>query len=138
MVLAGLYGFFMLFMGFMLVPSDFPVWLRWTYNVAFHTYSWRTFMHNEFCCQEDVTFEGPYQTGQDVLDAFEIGDVNREHDMVVLAGYGLIIHLVSFVVLYLRYNAFHGKLVRPKCQIPRQAEAATIPEQRCGCSRCFT
>ncbi len=86
-------------------------------------------MHNEFCCQEDVTFEGPYQTGQDVLDAFEIGDVNREHDMLVLAGYGLIIHLVSFVVLYLRYNAFHGKLVRPKCQIPRQAEAATIPEQ---------
>jgi ABC-type multidrug transport system permease subunit len=36
-LLAGLYGFLMLFQGFMLVPSEFPNWLRWVYNVAFHT-----------------------------------------------------------------------------------------------------
>jgi ABC-type multidrug transport system permease subunit len=30
---AGLLGFFMPFQGFILVPSDFPDWLRWTYNV---------------------------------------------------------------------------------------------------------
>jgi ABC-type multidrug transport system permease subunit len=36
-LLAGMFGFFMLFQGFMLVPSKFPNWLRWVYNVAFHT-----------------------------------------------------------------------------------------------------
>ena len=50
-LVAGLYGFSMLFMCFMLVSSQFPTWLRWTYNVAFHTY--------EFCCEDDVRFEGP-------------------------------------------------------------------------------
>lgn len=78
--IAGLYGFFMLFQGFMLVPSDFPNWLRWTYNVAFHTYSWRTFMVNEFAGQ---TFDngGPYQTGEDVLAAYEIEDVSKGQDV---------------------------------------------------------
>merc|ERR1712113_61551 len=47
-MIAGLFGFFMLFQGFMLVPSDFPDWLRWTNSVAFHTYSWRSFMVTEF------------------------------------------------------------------------------------------
>jgi ABC-type multidrug transport system permease subunit len=46
-LIAGAYGFFMLFMGFMLIPSDFPHWLKWTNFVPFHTYSWRTFMYSE-------------------------------------------------------------------------------------------
>ena len=37
-LLAGMYGFFMLFMGFMLVPSNFPDWLHWCYFIGFHTY----------------------------------------------------------------------------------------------------
>lgn len=49
---AGLLGLFMLFQGFMLVPSDFPDWLCWTYNVTFHTYSWRSFMVTEFRGEE--------------------------------------------------------------------------------------
>jgi len=108
-VIAGLYGFFMLFLGFMLVPSDFPDWLRWTYDIAFHTYSWRTFMVNEFSGQ---TYEngGPYQTGEDVLEAFEIGDVDKAQDMVVLVAYGLILHLISFVVLQVKYKVLKGKL----------------------------
>jgi ABC-type multidrug transport system permease subunit len=46
-MIAGLFGFFVLFQGFMLVPSDFPDWLRWTNKIAFHTYSWRSFMVTE-------------------------------------------------------------------------------------------
>ena len=78
--IAGLYGFFMLFLGFMLVPSDFPDWLRWTNKVAFHTYSWRTFMANEF---EGQTYENafPFQTGEDVLEAYEIEDVDKAQDV---------------------------------------------------------
>jgi hypothetical protein len=78
-LIAGMFGFFMLFQGFMLVPSDFPNWLRWTYNVAFHTYSWRTFMVNEF---RGEVFPGtPFPTGEDVLVFYEIQDVNRAHDV---------------------------------------------------------
>lgn len=79
-VIAGLYGFFMLFLGFMLVPSDFPGWLRWTYNVAFHTYSWRTFMDNEFRGQ---TYSAPgfETTGEQVLASFEIDNVDKTRDV---------------------------------------------------------
>ena len=81
-MVAGLYGFFMLFQGFMLVPSLFPLWLKWTYHVAFHTYSWRTFMFNEFHGQ---TFVGnpEFETGEQVLACYEIGDVNRRNDVSI-------------------------------------------------------
>jgi ABC-type multidrug transport system permease subunit len=78
-LIAGLFGFFMLFQGFMIVPSDFPNWLRWTYNVAFHTYSWRSFMVTEFRGDE---FPGtPFPTGEDVLKFYEIEDTNRGNDV---------------------------------------------------------
>ena len=78
-MIAGLFGFFMLFQGFMLVPSDFPDWLRWTNKVAFHTYSWRSFMVTEFADEE---FPGTqFLTGEDVLKFYEIEDTNREHDV---------------------------------------------------------
>jgi ABC-type multidrug transport system permease subunit len=80
-VVAGLFGFFMLFMGFMILPSNFPSWLGWTYKVAFHTYSWRTFMVTEF---QDLVFDdpvSPFKTGQDVLKFYEIDDVNRGNDV---------------------------------------------------------
>jgi len=110
-LVAGLFGFFMLFQGFMLVPSDFPNWLRWTYNVAFHTYSWRSFMVTEFRGLEFPPSPGnPFQTGEEVLAFYEIEDVHRGHDMLVLACYMLTLHLLSFVVLHIRYNFFKGKI----------------------------
>ena len=109
-MIAGMYGFFMLFMGFMIIPSDFPNWLEWLYPVAFHTYSWRTFMINEF---KNKTFEGGvFATGEDVLRYFEIEDVDRVNDMIVLALYSLVIHAISFVILYFRYSAFKGQRLR--------------------------
>mmetsp|Transcript_40197 Transcript_40197/g.45745 ORF Transcript_40197/g.45745 Transcript_40197/m.45745 type:complete len:641 (-) Transcript_40197:176-2098(-) len=150
-ILAGLYGFFMLFMGFMITPSNFPSWLRWTNDIAFHTYSWRTFMHHEFCCSDDTTYEGPYSNGEDVLEAYEIGDVDPQFDMIVLALYSLALHLLSLVVLYLRYNAFKGRLLQPTNTMasasannvknmeltqntytpanPRQEQTAILPQQ---------
>jgi len=107
-MIAGLFGFFMLFQGFMLVPSDFPDWLRWTNSVAFHTYSWRSFMVTEF---EGEEFPGtPFPTGEDVLRFYEIEDTNREEDMYVLIGYCLILHVLSLVVLTIRYSFFKGAI----------------------------
>lgn len=103
-LVAGLYGLFMLLQGFMLVPSEFPNWLSWSYHCAFHTYSWRSFMVSEF--RDEVYPDAEMQglgSGNDILELYEIDDVNRSNDMVSLVVYALIIHLFSFVVLQLRY-----------------------------------
>jgi ABC-type multidrug transport system permease subunit len=110
-LIAGLFGFFMLFLGFMLVPSQFPDRLRWTYNIAFHTYSWRSFMVTEF---KGLTFvDSPFATGEDVLKFYEIEDTNRGNDMIVLACYAIILHLLSFVVLHIRHNYVKGMIGIP-------------------------
>merc|ERR1712038_532126 len=103
-LLAGFYGLFMLLQGFMVVPSEFPKWLKWSYNIAFHTYSWRTFMFSEFRDQQfpDAERQG-FEDGNAVLELYEIEDVNRAHDMVTLVGYAAIIHLFSFIVLQYKY-----------------------------------
>jgi len=110
-MIAGLFGFFMLFQGFMLVPSDFPDWLRWTNSVAFHTYSWRSFMVTEFAGEEFP--DTPFPTGEDVLKFYEIEDTDREADMYVLIYYCLVLHLFSFIVLWIRYNWCKGKISKP-------------------------
>jgi len=110
-LLAGVFGFFMLIQGFMMVPSAFPRWLRWTYNIAFHSYSWRTFMFNEF---DGRTFTNPeFPNGTSVLDLYEIGQVVPWHDSLVLIGYMMIIHVLSCVVLQLRYFTFKNKIIKP-------------------------
>ena len=101
-LIAGVYGMFMLLQGFMLVPSEFPSWLEWLHYVPFHTYSWRSFMVNEF--GGDVHFDSAqFPTGEAVLDQYEISNVNQTTDMFILLGYGLFIHFLSFVVLHLKF-----------------------------------
>jgi len=111
-MIAGLFGFFMLFQGFMLVPSDFPDWLRWTNKVAFHTYSWRSFMVTEF--RDELFPDTPFPTGEDVLKFYEIEDTDRTNDMLVLLCYCLILHLLSILVLIVRYTWFKGAITSTK------------------------
>lgn len=102
-LIAGVYGMFMLLQGFMMVPSEFPEWLRWLHYVPFHTYSWRSFMASEFG-GDDVKFDSvQFPTGQAVLDMYEIGNVNQTNDMIVLICYSIFIHLLSFLVLHLKF-----------------------------------
>jgi len=103
-LVAGVYGLFMLLQGFMLVPSDFPGWLAWSYNCAFHTYSWRSFMFSEFHNQvyPDAEQQG-LADGNAILKLYEIENVNRAHDMITLVGYAFFLHLLSFAVLYFKY-----------------------------------
>ena len=106
---AGVYGLFMLFQGFMLVPDDFPSWLKWTNYVAFHTYSWRTFMYREFAGNSDfdtIRVDSNstigFATGNEVLEFYQIDDVDPSFDMVVLVIYAVIIHLLSMIVLHIK------------------------------------
>jgi len=86
-------------MGFMLVPSEFPVWLRWAYNVPFHTYTWRSFMYIEFSGPENVFESEEFPTGMDVLRAYEIDNVNYGRDMGVLVAYSVIIHMICVTII---------------------------------------
>jgi ABC-type multidrug transport system permease subunit len=110
-IIAGIYGIFMLLPGFILVPSDFPGWLTWTYNIAFHTYSWRSLMYNEF--SGDVVFDSvEFPTGMDVLKFYEIEDVNPASDMIVLLIYAVIINAISIIVLFTKNVRHKGKQVK--------------------------
>lgn len=101
--IAGLYGMFMLLQGFMLIPSEFPSWLKWAHYIPFHTYSWRTFMYKEFSGDNVVFQSEQLPTGMEVLKAYEIEDVNPEADMIVLFVYGIILHALSFIVLHVKH-----------------------------------
>lgn len=111
---AMLYGFFMLCFGFVVLPSRFPGWMRWAYYIAFHTYCWRTFMITEFG-DNDVIYEGNalFRTGEDILRFYEIDDVERHHDMIILAVYAIGIHMISVIYLYFRYSVLAGKIDPP-------------------------
>lgn len=110
-LIAGMYGMFMLLQGFMMVPSEFPSWLRWSYDIAFHTYSWRTFMFHEFS-GDGIAFDSvEFPTGMDVLRVYEIENVNPTNDMIVLLCYSVVIHILSFIVLHLRHVMHKAKQV---------------------------
>lgn len=79
--LCQLFGVSMPLQGFMLVPSKFPKWLRWTHQVPFHTYAWRSLMYNEF---SNTAY------GYEVLESYEIEDTNITHDIIVLFFYGCV------------------------------------------------
>lgn len=104
-LVAGFFGLFMLLQGFMLVPSEFPSWLRWTYNIAFHTYAWRLFMYFEF---HDNHFPNAlpekFKDGNNILKEYEIYDISTTNDLVTLLGYAGVIQCLSFVVVYLKYK----------------------------------
>ena len=51
-----------------------------------------------------------FESGEDILVFYEIEDVDKGNDMIVLAGYCLFIHVLSCVVLTLRYK-MHGTII---------------------------
>ena len=66
-------------------------------------------MVNEFRGISKLTGSN-FQTGEDILVFYEIEDVDRGNDMIVLAGYCLFIHVLSCAVLTLRYK-MHGTII---------------------------
>mmetsp|Transcript_27877 Transcript_27877/g.28287 ORF Transcript_27877/g.28287 Transcript_27877/m.28287 type:complete len:115 (+) Transcript_27877:1215-1559(+) len=110
-LIAAIYGLFMLLQGSMLVPSEFQNWPSWSHYVAFHTYSWRTFMYKEFSGQSypDATSVG-YGTGELILEQFEIEEVVPWKDMVILMIYAAVIHTLSFIIVHVKWlNSRDGR-----------------------------
>ena len=66
-------------------------------------------MYSEFSSIGELT-GGSFATGNDVLVFYEIDDVDRGNDMIVLVGYCIFCHILACLVLYLRYTIFDGKV----------------------------
>jgi len=98
---AGVYGMFMLTEGFLVLKSNLPVYWIWSYYIGFHTYSFRVFMFNEFDgldieCDQSVC---AYKSGEDVLDVYDMEDVNIGADLLVLFCIGLFFRIMCYVML---------------------------------------
>jgi ABC-type multidrug transport system permease subunit len=91
-VCAAVCGVFMALEGFMLQPSQFPLWLHWLYPVPFHTYVFSGLMANEFQGQ-------PF--GEEVLVSYEIEHTSIGRCLLVLFCYGLSIHFLGILTVLL-------------------------------------
>jgi hypothetical protein len=99
---AGLFGFFMLCEGFFIVKDDIPPWFVWGYYVAFHTYSFRVFMFNEF--DEIKNFTSPiFPNGDAVLRYYSADDVNVFTEIMILISY-LAVFQIAFTFILHRYH----------------------------------
>mmetsp|Transcript_15619 Transcript_15619/g.51119 ORF Transcript_15619/g.51119 Transcript_15619/m.51119 type:complete len:606 (+) Transcript_15619:65-1882(+) len=98
-VAAGFFGFNMLCEGFFRVKHDIPIYLVWAYYQAFHTYTFRIFMHNEF--NRISHFDGPqFRDGHHVLRFYDMADVDVLHDFLVLVAWILFFQLAFALTLH--------------------------------------
>lgn len=91
---AGLFGMFMLCEGFMIPPPDIPVGWLWGYYMAFHTYSFEWFVHNQFNGKGGGAF------GKPILKEFDMEGVDGTRNALILIGYALLFQMCFFLVLY--------------------------------------
>jgi len=102
-LIAGLYGVFMLCQGFLIVKSDIPGYFIWIYYIAFHTYSFEAFMHNEF--SDISSFDSPlFASGEEVLEYYSMQNVKIWKDVVILICYGIILELFTAIVMAIMFR----------------------------------
>eukprot|EP00042_Codosiga_hollandica_P040714 m.354083 g.354083 ORF g.354083 m.354083 type:complete len:668 (+) comp55932_c0_seq5:97-2100(+) len=89
---AGVYGMFMLCMGFFIIPSNIPPWwYYWAYYIGFHTYFFRIAIFNEFNNQS---------WGEETLKRLEMEDSDTGLDFGVLIIMAFGYRLCYFLVMY--------------------------------------
>jgi len=102
-LVAGLYGMFMLCEGFLIVKNDIPPWFIWGYYIAFHTYTFRVFMYNEFDPIK-VIVDSNFVSGESVLKFYSMDDVVVGNEFAILVGYIVGIQLIISAVLLIKYR----------------------------------
>jgi ABC-type multidrug transport system ATPase subunit len=96
---SGVFGFSMLCEGFFKVKSEIPDYLIWGYYISPHTYTFRTFMYNEF--HPIKSFDSiMYKDGDAVLKFYDIQNVNMTNDLLVLVGFTIVVQCIFAWVLY--------------------------------------
>lgn len=98
---AGFFGMFMLAEGFMVPEKAIPVWWIWAYYIAFHTYSFESFMYNQF---KDEGAEGAA-----IMARYDI-DMDSDkftRDMGILCGYAFLLQIIFFLIVYFLHTGRH-------------------------------
>ncbi|KAH9144229.1 hypothetical protein AeRB84_011804, partial [Aphanomyces euteiches] len=90
---AGVFGMFMLVEGFMMPYKSIPAGWRWVHYIAFHSYSFKSFMYKQFEPMGTPTSKA-------ILQRFDIEDVDVDAYMLVLVGYALLLQAVFAFILW--------------------------------------
>ncbi|EGZ21813.1 ABC transporter-like protein [Phytophthora sojae] len=90
---AGIYGMFMLCEGFMVPKSTIPDYWIWAYYLAFHSYSFKSFVFEHFN-QVDTP------TAKAILQRLDMEDVDTPQNMIILACYAIGLELIFTFILY--------------------------------------
>lgn len=94
---AGIFGMFMLCEGFMVPRDSIPDYWIWAYYLGFHSYSFQSFVYKQF------SVELPSLEAKAVLkslDMDKLDDHDIRNNMIILAGYAIVLQLCFFGILY--------------------------------------
>ncbi|POM70540.1 ATP-binding cassette (ABC) Superfamily [Phytophthora palmivora] len=94
---AGLFGMFMLCEGFMVPFASIPTYWKWGYYIAFHTYSFESFMYEHFSHENT-------EEAWNLLKSYGMENVNVSRNMLILVGYAAVLQLAGITVLFLRFG----------------------------------
>ncbi|GLE07867.1 hypothetical protein PINS_up018609 [Pythium insidiosum] len=90
---AGIFGMFMLCEGFMVPRESIPDYWIWGYYIAFHSYSFETFVYKHFAYENT-----PVATA--ILKRLGMEHVDAGRDMAILAAFAVFFELVFTFILY--------------------------------------
>ncbi|GMF37151.1 unnamed protein product [Phytophthora fragariaefolia] len=90
---AGIYGMFMLCEGFMVPKETIPDYWIWAYYIAFHSYSFKSFVYEHF-----IHVNTP--TAKAILERLNLKDVDTPQNMIILACYAICLELIFTFILY--------------------------------------
>jgi len=120
-IATGIFGIMTMVMGFIILPSSMPVWIRWLYHVPFMTYGFRILMTIEFKdALLPITVDGNELPtisdeignelkGDALLKSFEMASFNPKTDVAILVAWMFCMHLVS--IIYLFWYKYRSKRV---------------------------
>ncbi|KAG7378529.1 hypothetical protein PHYPSEUDO_009942 [Phytophthora pseudosyringae] len=90
---AGIYGMFMLCEGFMVPKETIPDYWIWAYYMAFHTYSFQSFVYEHFSRVDTPAAKA-------ILVRLNLEDVDTPANMTILACYAVGLELIFTFILY--------------------------------------
>jgi ABC-type multidrug transport system permease subunit len=91
---AGLFGWLMLCEGFMVPREDIPGGWIWAHYLAFHSYSFAWFVHNQFAGDDG----GPF--AQAILDLYGLNSVDPLRNALIILAFALLFQMCYYFVLY--------------------------------------
>nr|CCA26606.1 ATPbinding Cassette (ABC) Superfamily putative [Albugo laibachii Nc14] len=97
---AGIFGMFMLCEGFMVPRDVIPGYWIWAHYLAFHSYSFETFVYMHFRHVDSIT-------AKEILDRFGFDDANVTQNMGILVLYVVILEAMYTLILARFHNGRH-------------------------------